>query len=239
MRGGDEGIRNPAERGKTGGRPSDAVGCSSPTGVMPADREQASVHEPGDEHGPRDQAEEGARRPRRRGVRSGSSGRARRPGWGQPTRPDARGPGEDACARPRSTSRSGGRQTRGRTGVREPIQKAGALSVRSPGEPRPQDQRRSFWRVDGRARAVMSGATTVFKQVGCSLENLLADIDVGAIGLPDIQQPFVWPATKGHVPGRAGALMCHGLALASMRSRTSWNTSIGCAPTIAWRPSRT
>ena len=38
--------------------------------------------------------------------------------------------------------------------------------------------------------------TTVFKQVGYSLENLLAYIEQGDIGLPDIQRPFVWPATK-------------------------------------------
>ena len=42
----------------------------------------------------------------------------------------------------------------------------------------------------------MSGTTTVFKQVGYSLENLLAYIEQGDIGLPDIQRPFVWPAAK-------------------------------------------
>lgn len=42
----------------------------------------------------------------------------------------------------------------------------------------------------------MSGSTTVFKQVGYSLENLLAYIEQGDIGLPDIQRPFVWPAAK-------------------------------------------
>lgn len=42
----------------------------------------------------------------------------------------------------------------------------------------------------------MSGGTTVFKQVGYSLENLLAYIEQGDIGLPDIQRPFVWPAAK-------------------------------------------
>ena len=42
----------------------------------------------------------------------------------------------------------------------------------------------------------MTGTTTVFKQVGYSLDNLLAYIEQGDIGLPDIQRPFVWPATK-------------------------------------------
>ena len=37
---------------------------------------------------------------------------------------------------------------------------------------------------------------TVFKQVGYTLENLLAYIEQGDIGLPEIQRPFVWPATK-------------------------------------------
>ncbi|MGC8633727.1 MAG: GmrSD restriction endonuclease domain-containing protein [Candidatus Limnocylindrales bacterium] len=42
----------------------------------------------------------------------------------------------------------------------------------------------------------MNGNTTVFKQVSYTLENLLAYIEQGDIGLPDIQRPFVWPATK-------------------------------------------
>lgn len=42
----------------------------------------------------------------------------------------------------------------------------------------------------------MNGNTTVFKQVSYTLENLLAYIEQGDIGLPDIQRPFVWPATN-------------------------------------------
>jgi hypothetical protein len=37
---------------------------------------------------------------------------------------------------------------------------------------------------------------TLFKQVGYSLSKLIADIDMGEIGLPDIQRPFIWNATK-------------------------------------------
>lgn len=38
--------------------------------------------------------------------------------------------------------------------------------------------------------------TTLFKEVNYSLNKLIADIDMGEIGLPDIQRPFVWPNTK-------------------------------------------
>lgn len=37
---------------------------------------------------------------------------------------------------------------------------------------------------------------TLFKQVNYSLSKLIQDIDIGEIGLPDIQRPFVWNATK-------------------------------------------
>jgi len=37
---------------------------------------------------------------------------------------------------------------------------------------------------------------TVFKEVGYSLSKLIEDIDMGEIGLPDIQRPFIWSATK-------------------------------------------
>ncbi len=36
----------------------------------------------------------------------------------------------------------------------------------------------------------------LFKKVDYTLDNLLTYIDIGDIGLPDIQRPFVWPATK-------------------------------------------
>lgn len=39
-------------------------------------------------------------------------------------------------------------------------------------------------------------STTVFKEVGWTLDGLLASIKQGAIGLPDIQRPFVWKNVK-------------------------------------------
>ncbi len=39
---------------------------------------------------------------------------------------------------------------------------------------------------------------TLFKEVSYSLSKLIQDIDMGEIGLPDIQQPFVWRNTKVH-----------------------------------------
>ena len=33
---------------------------------------------------------------------------------------------------------------------------------------------------------------TLLKEVGYSLSKLIEDIDMGEIGLPDIQRPFVW-----------------------------------------------
>lgn len=37
---------------------------------------------------------------------------------------------------------------------------------------------------------------TLFKQVGYSLSKLIEDVDIGEIGLPDIQRPFVWTTAK-------------------------------------------
>lgn len=37
---------------------------------------------------------------------------------------------------------------------------------------------------------------TLFKKVDYSLSGLINDIEMGEIGLPDIQRPFVWPNTK-------------------------------------------
>ena len=37
---------------------------------------------------------------------------------------------------------------------------------------------------------------TLFKEVGYSLAKLIEDIDMGEIGLPDIQRPFVWKPAK-------------------------------------------
>lgn len=37
---------------------------------------------------------------------------------------------------------------------------------------------------------------TLFKEVGYSLSKLIEDIEVGEIGLPDIQRPFIWSAAK-------------------------------------------
>ena len=37
---------------------------------------------------------------------------------------------------------------------------------------------------------------TLFKDVKYNLQGLINSIDMGTIGLPDIQRPFVWPDTK-------------------------------------------
>lgn len=42
----------------------------------------------------------------------------------------------------------------------------------------------------------MSTDTTLFKKVDYDVNKLLADIEIGDIGLPDIQRPFVWKPTK-------------------------------------------
>src|ERR1700736_4643845 len=39
-------------------------------------------------------------------------------------------------------------------------------------------------------------STTLFKEVGYSLSKLIDDIQMGEIGLPDIQRPFVWKNSK-------------------------------------------
>ncbi len=39
-------------------------------------------------------------------------------------------------------------------------------------------------------------ADVLFKKVDYTLKKLVEDISMGEIGLPDIQRPFVWPATK-------------------------------------------
>jgi len=39
-------------------------------------------------------------------------------------------------------------------------------------------------------------SATLFKEVSYSLSLLLADIDMGEIGLPELQRPFVWPNAK-------------------------------------------
>ena len=38
--------------------------------------------------------------------------------------------------------------------------------------------------------------TTLFKEVGYALSTLISDIEMGEIGLPDIQRPFVWKNSK-------------------------------------------
>lgn len=37
---------------------------------------------------------------------------------------------------------------------------------------------------------------TLFKEVGYTLSKIIEDIDMGEIGLPELQRPFVWPNTK-------------------------------------------
>ncbi len=39
-------------------------------------------------------------------------------------------------------------------------------------------------------------SATLFKEVSYSLSKLIADIDIGEIGLPEIQRPFVWTNKK-------------------------------------------
>lgn len=39
-------------------------------------------------------------------------------------------------------------------------------------------------------------SATLFKEVGYTLSKLIQDIEMGEIGLPDIQRPFIWPNTK-------------------------------------------
>jgi uncharacterized protein with ParB-like and HNH nuclease domain len=39
-------------------------------------------------------------------------------------------------------------------------------------------------------------SVTLFKEVNYSLAKLVQDIEMGEIGLPEIQRPFVWPNTK-------------------------------------------
>ena len=46
----------------------------------------------------------------------------------------------------------------------------------------------------------MSG--TVFNQTGYTLDSLVQKIEMGEIGLPDLQRPFVWPNTKVRKPVR-------------------------------------
>ena len=38
--------------------------------------------------------------------------------------------------------------------------------------------------------------TTLFKEISYSLAKIIEDIDMGEIGLPELQRPFVWPNTK-------------------------------------------
>jgi len=38
--------------------------------------------------------------------------------------------------------------------------------------------------------------TTLFKEISYSLSLIIEDIDMGEIGLPELQRPFVWPNTK-------------------------------------------
>src|SRR3954451_24683420 len=39
-------------------------------------------------------------------------------------------------------------------------------------------------------------AASLYRDTGYSLNHLVEDIKVGRIGLPDIQRPFVWTASK-------------------------------------------
>lgn len=48
----------------------------------------------------------------------------------------------------------------------------------------------------GSDSTITSREPTLFKQVNYSLSKLIQDIEIGEIGLPDIQRPFVWTSTK-------------------------------------------
>lgn len=39
-------------------------------------------------------------------------------------------------------------------------------------------------------------AEMLFKKTGYTPQGLLSDIDIGRVGLPEIQRPFVWPKSK-------------------------------------------
>jgi uncharacterized protein with ParB-like and HNH nuclease domain len=39
-------------------------------------------------------------------------------------------------------------------------------------------------------------STTLFKEIPYKLSSLIDDIEMGQIGLPDIQRPFVWKNAK-------------------------------------------
>ena len=39
-------------------------------------------------------------------------------------------------------------------------------------------------------------STTLFKEVSYSLNKLIQDIEIGEIGLPELQRPFVWTNAK-------------------------------------------
>jgi hypothetical protein len=107
----------------TSPQPSSSAGSTTLTGgwrssLMPADRQEAPVHEPRDDDGATDEAEDIAGSPEEdelervhRSVRVGCPR--------GPARPDADGGGEDVRAPPRSTGWSAWRQARGREGVRE------------------------------------------------------------------------------------------------------------------------
>ncbi len=57
-----------------------------------------------------------------------------------------------------------------------------------------RDRRVESRRAHDACEALMKA--TLFKEASYSLSKLIEDIDVGEIGLPDIQRPFVWNKTK-------------------------------------------
>src|SRR5262245_62905751 len=53
-----------------------------------------------------------------------------------------------------------------------------------------------MWSCPHPKRISMSELKTCFKRVDYDLSNLLNYIEIGDIGLPDIQRPFVWSNAK-------------------------------------------
>lgn len=53
-----------------------------------------------------------------------------------------------------------------------------------------------MWAAHAHAERGKGMNGTLFKEVNYSLAKLAQDIEIGEIGLPDIQRPFVWPNTK-------------------------------------------
>jgi Protein of unknown function DUF262 len=98
----------------------------------------------------------------------------------------------------------------------------------------------------------MSELKTCFKHVDYDLAGLLHYIDIGEIGLPDIQRPFVWSNAKvrdlfdsmyrgfpvGYLLFRENADMKGTRQIGTDRSREAHEQAVqGAGRTFAWHPS--